>query len=144
MEKIKALSLVCTFLVSLIINYTSCIGGIDKSITMANKDLTTILSKYINQNQSDSDPGLDEIRKHQGNNQYQDGRAFVKFESDRPIKTNFSFSNAFVTKLIKAIVMLKEKILALLEPFQSRFCQIYFLPMKIIQLATYNHIVQDQ
>lgn len=110
----------------------SCSGDDDNtSIPIEGENLSTLLTAYLNANQSDIDPGLSILIKHQGNIIYQNNKGLATLQGNHQVNQHTGFRIASVTKPFTALgimllveqnlITLDDKLLGILPELPSTF-----------------------
>ncbi|MCW5518122.1 serine hydrolase domain-containing protein [Muriicola sp. Z0-33] len=127
---------------------TSCSSDDENSDSIEQTNLSTILTDYLNQNQSEDSSGLSVLIKHQGNVLYQNNMGLARTQGDHQVNQHTGFRIASVTKPFTAIgimllveqnlVSLDNKLLDVLPELPSSFENI-----KISHLLTHRSGLLD-
>ncbi|WP_420602603.1 serine hydrolase domain-containing protein [Flagellimonas sp.] len=95
------------FIAPFVLFFMSCSNDDNDVSIPTEKDLTTTLTEYLDQNQSDSDPGLSILIKYQGEILYQNHKGLARLEGNHAINQHTGFRIGSITKTITAISIMK-------------------------------------
>ncbi|WP_411031843.1 serine hydrolase domain-containing protein [Spongiimicrobium sp. 3-5] len=103
------------FTFTLFLGTTSCSSDDDNAITIDDDNVTPVeernlptqLTQYLDENQSDTDPGLSILIKHQGTVLYQHNKGLARLQGNHQIHEHTGFRIASITKPFTAIAIMQ-------------------------------------
>ncbi|EAR00559.1 serine hydrolase domain-containing protein [Maribacter sp. HTCC2170] len=95
------------FLFMLALCSMSCSSDDDAVVVPEEKNLTTTLSKHLDENQSKTNPGLSILIKHNGEVIYQGQKGLARLEGNHEIDQHTGFRIGSITKSVTAIAIMQ-------------------------------------